>query len=82
MLNACLIFSWPNKVPFNREASGTIQARIYMSAHIGADGGYDRGTKSEPKGRRGLIPNSRAVPGYCGSSLSHDVYRNCVISDL
>jgi hypothetical protein len=28
MLNACLTFSWPNKVPFDREASGTIRARI------------------------------------------------------
>jgi hypothetical protein len=24
MLNACLTFSWPNKVPFNHEASDTI----------------------------------------------------------
>jgi hypothetical protein len=24
MLNACLTFNWPNNVPFNREASGTI----------------------------------------------------------
>jgi hypothetical protein len=28
MLNACLIFSWPNKVPFDREAHDTIQAGI------------------------------------------------------
>jgi hypothetical protein len=28
MLNACLTFSWPNKVPFDREASDTIQAGI------------------------------------------------------
>jgi hypothetical protein len=28
MLNACLTFSYPNKVPFNREASDTIRARI------------------------------------------------------
>jgi hypothetical protein len=38
MLNTCLIFSWPNKVPFNYEASGIIRARIYMSARIGAEG--------------------------------------------
>jgi hypothetical protein len=38
MLNACLIFSWPNKVPFDHEASGIIQAEIYMGVHIGADG--------------------------------------------
>jgi hypothetical protein len=28
MLNACLTFSWPNKVPFVREASDTIRAGI------------------------------------------------------
>jgi hypothetical protein len=28
MLNACLTFSWPNKVTFDREASGTFRARI------------------------------------------------------
>jgi hypothetical protein len=39
ILNACLTFSWPNKVPFDREASGTIWTRIYTGAHIGADGG-------------------------------------------
>jgi hypothetical protein len=39
MLNTCLIFSWPNKVPFDREASGIIQAGIYMGARIGAEGG-------------------------------------------
>jgi hypothetical protein len=26
MLNACLIFSWSNKVPFDREASDTISS--------------------------------------------------------
>jgi hypothetical protein len=83
MLNACLIFSWPNKVPFDHEASGIIRSGIYTNyTHIGADGGYDRGAKSEPKGRRGLIPSSRVVPWYCGSSLSRDVYRNHVIGDL
>jgi hypothetical protein len=39
MLNACLTFSWPNKVPFNREASGIIRVRIYTGAHIGAEEG-------------------------------------------
>jgi hypothetical protein len=28
MLNACLIFSWSNKVPFDREASDTFRARV------------------------------------------------------
>jgi hypothetical protein len=79
ILNACLIFSWPNKVTFNREASRTIRARIYTGASIGADGGYDRGAKSEPKGRRGLIAGSRTIPGYYDLSLSRDVYLNGVI---
>jgi hypothetical protein len=39
MLNACLTFSWPNKVSFDREASDIIQARIYMGERIGAVGG-------------------------------------------
>jgi hypothetical protein len=38
MLNACLTFSWPNKVPFNCEASGIIQAGIYTDARTGAEG--------------------------------------------
>jgi hypothetical protein len=42
MLNACLTFSWPNKVPFDREASGIIQAGIYTGTRIGAAGGIVR----------------------------------------
>jgi hypothetical protein len=53
MLNACLTFSWLNKVPFDHEASGIIRAEIYTGVRIGAEGGYDRGTKNEPKGRLG-----------------------------
>ena len=49
MLNACLTFSWSNKVPFDREASGTIRARIYMSAHIGADGGMTGARRVSPR---------------------------------
>jgi hypothetical protein len=39
MLNACRTFSWPNKVPFDCEASGIIRTEIYTSAYIGAAGG-------------------------------------------
>jgi hypothetical protein len=39
MLNACLTFNWPNKVPFDREASGIIRAGIYTGVHIGVAGG-------------------------------------------
>jgi hypothetical protein len=49
MLNACLIFSWPNKVPFDREASGIIQDGIYTGAHIGADGGMIGARRVSPR---------------------------------
>jgi hypothetical protein len=38
MLNACLTFSWPNKVPFDREASGMIRTGTHMGARTGAEG--------------------------------------------
>jgi hypothetical protein len=47
--NACLTFSWPNKVPFDREASDTIRAGIYMGAHIGADGGMIGARRVSPR---------------------------------
>jgi hypothetical protein len=49
MLNACLIFSWPNKVPFDREASGIIRARIYMGACIAAAGGMTETRRVSPR---------------------------------
>jgi hypothetical protein len=49
MLNACLTFSWPNKVPFDREASGTIRAEIYTGARIGADGGMIGAQRVSPR---------------------------------
>ena len=49
MLNACLTFSWPNKVPFDHEASVTNQARIYTSACIGADGGMTGAQRVSPR---------------------------------
>jgi hypothetical protein len=59
MLNACLTFSWPNKVPFDHEASDTIRAGINLYWQTGVEGGYDGDAKSEPKVR----PGCRAVPG-------------------
>jgi hypothetical protein len=59
ILNACLTFSWPNKVHFDREASDNIRAEINSDWQTGAEGGYDEDTKSEPKVR----PGCRAVPG-------------------
>jgi hypothetical protein len=38
MLNACLTFSWPNKVPFDREASDMIRVGTYTLARTGAEG--------------------------------------------
>ena len=49
MLNACLTFSWPNKVPFDYEASVTIRAGIYTSARIGADGGMTGAQRVSPR---------------------------------
>jgi hypothetical protein len=44
MLNAGLTFSWPNKVPFDHEASDTVRAGIYTGTRIGAARGM-RGTR-------------------------------------
>jgi hypothetical protein len=49
MLNACLTFSWPNKVPFDREASGIIQAGIYTGVYIGAEGGMTGARRVSPR---------------------------------
>jgi hypothetical protein len=57
MLNACLTFSWPNKVPFDREASGTIQARIYMGAWTAAEGGMTGTRRVSPRA-------AKPTPGY------------------
>jgi hypothetical protein len=49
MLNACLMFSWRNKVSFDREASGIIWAGIYTGAHIGAAGGMTGTQRVSPR---------------------------------
>jgi hypothetical protein len=49
MLNTCFTFSWPNKVPFDREASGTIRDGIYIGARIGADGGMTGARRVSPR---------------------------------
>jgi hypothetical protein len=49
MLNACLTFSWPNKVPFDREASGIIQAGIYTGAHTGVEEGAMETRRVSPR---------------------------------
>jgi hypothetical protein len=49
MLNACLTFSWPNKVPFDREASGMIRAGTYTGARTGAEGGVTGTRRVSPR---------------------------------
>jgi hypothetical protein len=49
LLNAWLTFSWSNKVPFDREASGIIRAGIYTGARIGAEGGMTGARKVSPR---------------------------------
>jgi hypothetical protein len=49
MLNACLTFSWPNKVPFDHKASGIIRAEIYMGARISAVGGMKETRRVSPR---------------------------------
>jgi hypothetical protein len=49
MLNTCLIFSWPNKIPFDCEGSDIIQARIYTGARIGAVGGMTGTPRVSPR---------------------------------
>jgi hypothetical protein len=49
MLNACLTFSWPNKVPFDREASDMIRARTYTGAHTGAKEGMTGTRRVSPR---------------------------------
>jgi hypothetical protein len=39
MLNACLTFSWPNKVPFNRKASDIFRAGVNSDWQTGDEGG-------------------------------------------
>jgi hypothetical protein len=49
MLNACLTFSWSNKVPFDREASDIIRAGIYTGVCIGAVGGMTGTRRVRPR---------------------------------
>jgi hypothetical protein len=66
MLNACLIFSWSNKVPFDREASDTIRAGINSDWQIGAEGGMT--------GTRRVSPRCVLAVGRSLGSAIHDCY--------
>jgi hypothetical protein len=49
MLNARLTFSWPNKVPFDREASDMIRAGTYTGARTGAEGSMTGTRRVSPR---------------------------------
>jgi hypothetical protein len=49
MLNACLTFSLPNKISFDREASDTIQVGINLDWQIGAEGGMTGTQRVSPR---------------------------------
>jgi hypothetical protein len=66
MLNACLTFSWPNKVPFDRKASDSFRAGLNLDWQTGAEGGKT-GT------RRVSLRCVLAVGRSLGSAV-HDCY--------
>jgi hypothetical protein len=49
ILNACLTFSYPNKVPLDREASGMIRAGTYTGARTSAEGGMTGTRRVSPR---------------------------------
>jgi hypothetical protein len=58
MLNACLTFSWPNNVPFDREAERLFGPSGLPAAHYTGAGVVGHGgAMIRPKG-------SRSAPGY------------------
>jgi hypothetical protein len=66
MLNTCLIFSWPNKIPFDREASDTIRAGINLGWQTGAEG--------DKTGARIVSPTCVLAVGWFLGSAVHDCY--------
>jgi hypothetical protein len=64
MLNACLTFSWPNNVPFDREASDTIWARINSDWQTDAEGGMTGARGVSLRAGWVLIPSSQEAPRY------------------
>jgi hypothetical protein len=66
MLNACLIFSGPNNIPFDHEASDTIRAGINLDWQTGGKGGMTGARRVSLRAGWVLIPGSREAPRYCG----------------
>jgi hypothetical protein len=63
MLNACLTFSLPNNVSFDREARDTIRAGINSGWQTGAEGGMTGARRVSPRAGWVLIPGSREASG-------------------
>jgi hypothetical protein len=66
MLNACLIFSWSNKVPFNYEASDTFWNGLNSDWQTGVEGGKT--------GMRRVSPRCVLAVGRSLGSVVHDCY--------
>ena len=66
MLNACLTFSWPNKVPFEREASDTFSSQENSDEQTGAEEGIT--------GTRRVSPRCVLAVGRSLGSAVHDCY--------
>jgi hypothetical protein len=66
MLNACLTLSWPNKVPFDHEASDTIRAGINSDWQTSAEGGMT--------GTRRVSPRCVLAVGQSLGSAVYDCY--------
>jgi hypothetical protein len=66
MLNACLTFSWPNKVPFDREASDIFQTELNSDWQTGAEGGKT--------GTRRVSPRCVLAVGWSLGSAVHECY--------
>jgi hypothetical protein len=56
MLNACLTFSWPNDVPFDREAGRLFGPSELPAAHCTGEGVVGHGSAMiRPKGSRSAL---------------------------
>jgi hypothetical protein len=66
MLNACLTFSWPNKVPFDRKASDTFRTGVNSDWQTGDEGGCT--------GMRRVSPRCVLAVGQSLGSAVHNCY--------
>jgi hypothetical protein len=70
MLNACLIFSWPNNIPFDHEGSGTFQVGVNSDWQTRAEGDMIGVRRVSLRGGWVLIPGGREALGI----MVHDCY--------